>query len=162
MSNYLSVSRLSELELPDIGSVWLSIKLPNSHNATIIFGIYYRPPGQTLEQRTDFIASFTKSVETAFLLHPHLIVIAGDFNDRCNVWDSDHANSELHLDLYNTNTSLNLTQVVHSPTCVSPNNESLLDLIFTDAPTFIRNVQVVQKFKMAAEFNMATKNHVTP
>ena len=103
----------------------------------ILIGTYYRPPGQTSEVKQSFLNYFSISVERALKRKPFLLLIVGDFNDRCLTWHSSHENSELQLNLYNTIQSFNLVQVIDTPTRLSSITKSLLDLMITDSPALV-------------------------
>ena len=57
--------------------------------------VCYRPPGQSVSQVDTFVDSFYDSVSLAAANNNSSLILLGDFNDRCQSWDSDHNNSEL-------------------------------------------------------------------
>ena len=67
------------------------------------------------------------------------VVLMGDFNDRCTSWDSDHSESELGRRFVNLIDSLNMFQLIRSPT----RNANLLDLLITDSPGYFTDVDIM-------------------
>ena len=67
----------------------------------------------------------------------------GDVNDRCSEWEPDHKDSELKLDLYNFLSTNYLFQMVREPTRITGTCESLLDLVITDAPSYVSDCEVL-------------------
>ena len=65
------------------------------------------------------------SIENALFARPRTLIVAGDFNDRCTDWESNHVSSELGNNLLNLSNALNLTQFVHSLTRIVPGSESI-------------------------------------
>lgn len=72
------------------------------------------------------------------------VIVMGDFNDRCTVWDDDHSHSELGDKLRNLSSAMGFNQLITIPTHI--NNEGkpdhILDLIFTNCPEKISNTNV--------------------
>ena len=104
-----------------------------------VTGFVPLPPGQTSEVKQSFLNYFSITVERALKRKPFLLLIVGDFNDRCLTWHSSHENCELQLNLYNTIQSFNLVQFIDNPTRLSSITNSLLDLIITDSQALVED-----------------------
>ena len=72
-----------------------------------------------------------------------VILILGDFNDRCVFWDDKHPTSELGTRLLDCTNSLNMFQLVSQPTRYTKDHAHILDLIFTDSPGVVGSVEVL-------------------
>jgi hypothetical protein len=70
------------------------------------------------------------------------ILLFGDFNDTCSVWELDHNASDLGLKLYDLINSTDLHQMVHEPTHIDPPAANILDLLITDSPGYIINQNI--------------------
>jgi hypothetical protein len=82
------------------------------------------------------------SLDLVFAQNPETIVLLGDLNDTCQVWESDHSKSELGLKLYDYINNHDLHQLIKTPTHISPYypyTANILDLIITDSPGYIVN-----------------------
>ena len=124
------ITRLFDIEPVDLELMWLQLKV---NFKTIIFGVCYRQPNATRDEATNFITNLSTSLEQALYLNPDCLVLLGDFNDTCTIWDSPHTNSELGNGLVNLLASLDLFQIVTEST----RKDHILDLIITDSPGFI-------------------------
>ncbi len=130
----------TDLEKPDTEVLWVELRLKDKR---VLFGTAYRPPGATALQVDSFIDSFGNQVEAAMNDNPDALIIVGDFNDRCIHWEDRHEKSEMGLKFYNYLNDVNLFQLVDEPTRITDNSASLLDLIITDSPGFIDNLNVL-------------------
>lgn len=136
VSSKLNATRIYRLESKSVESVWLSVDVLDKR---VLLGTYYRPPGQTSHDKELFLQQLSSSVELAIQLKPSVLMLAGDFNDRCTDWNSDHDQSELGLQLYNLFQLFNLYQMIDSPTRFTPatGTNTLLDLLVTDSPRLV-------------------------
>ncbi len=75
--------------------------------------------------------------------NPDALIMVGDFNDRCVHWDDRHDRSEMGLKFYNYLNDVNLYQLIDEPTRITEDSASLLDLIITDSPGYIDNLNVL-------------------
>ena len=132
---------LTSSELPpDCSNIWLKLYFENS---TKLLGTYYRPPGQSAQNRDLFLncLSYVYSLTKAFELNATTVLITGDFNDRCTEWHSDHSASDLRL--YNLAERYGLLQLVKYPTRITDTTSSLLDLILTDSSDLVEKVSIL-------------------
>ena len=118
----------------DIESIWIETELSNKK---IIIGTFYRPPNQTLNEIDNFLALFQESIDDTLLDKAESLIITGDFNDRCEKWDENHAQSDLSNKLVDILNASNLYQIIKEPTRITTNTSNLLDLIITDSPGYI-------------------------
>jgi hypothetical protein len=129
--------RAKELEFPHTDLLWVELRL---NHKKILVGSCYRPPGQTQEEVASFMSDLEDSLELAFQQKPESVFLLGDLNDTCTVWDSDHHNSELGLKLYDYINSHDLHQLISTPTHILPHSANILDLIITDSPGYVINL----------------------
>ena len=134
-----SCSRRPDLESPDLEILWAEIKL---NGFTLIVGVCYRQPNQKADVNDLFIDSLENTLSSIHVKGNQVIALLGDFNDRCQIWDSDHKDSELGLKLYRLVQSLNFSQLITKPT----RRNNILDLLITDSPNYFMNVDVMPSF----------------
>ena len=108
----------------------------------MIFGVCYRPPNKDPIKIDFFINSLYASFDIIGERHDHPFILQGDFNDRCQSWESNHDDSEIGLKLYDLLNSFNLSQIIVEPT----RGINLLDLIITNKPNFILDHKVCDPF----------------
>ena len=129
VSNNISVSRVPELEQHDIECIWLLITLKGTK---LLLGTFYRAPGANAAKVNYYLSSFSDMIDKVTRHKPSNVIITGDFNDRC----------QLGLQLYNLLNSHNLVQVIDKPT----RHSNLLDLMITDSPAFVRDLEYGLQF----------------
>ena len=78
-----------------------------------------------------FLTKLQDSIDTVKLDD---VLILGDFNDKCYKWSDNHIAGKLGNKLVELSESRNVDQIIKEPTRYNDNSESLLDLIFCDAP----------------------------
>jgi exonuclease III len=131
--------RADELEFAGIDLLWVEIHL---NYKKILVGACYRPPGQSADEVATFMSLLEDSLDLAFIQNPESIILMGDLNDTCKVWDSDHSKSELGLKLYDYINNHDLHQLIRNPTHILPYypfTANILDLLITDSPGYIVN-----------------------
>jgi len=104
-----------------------------------VFGVCYRPPNQSAADREDFLLSLAGQLDIILGASGQSCFLMGDYNDACEVWESDHANSELGLKLYNLIKENCLVQLITKPT----RGNNILDLLITDCPEFVSEYGVL-------------------
>ena len=124
----------------DCSHLWVEIYL---NHFKLLIGTYYRPPGQSAVNRDAFIDSLSYSIAKAVESNCTVIFITGDFNDRCEEWNSSHSESELVTRLVNLIQSSGLSQLVNTPTRITDTSRSLLDLFITDCPNIINDITLL-------------------
>ena len=92
VTDNIVTTRLKDLEPPDIDLLWFELSLQNK---TVILGVGYRPPGQSTEEVDQFLDQYQTSLNAVLARNSESVLIVGDFNDRCTIWDSNHVHSEL-------------------------------------------------------------------
>jgi exonuclease III len=140
ISDYLPNRRADEYEKEEIELLWVEITLGVKK---IIVGSCYRPPGQSADEVEVFITKFQESIDQVLMHNYESILIFGDFNDTCNIWESDHHASDLGLKFYDLINSSDLHQMVHEPTRIDPPAANILDLLITDSPGYIINQKLL-------------------
>ena len=108
-------------------------------NYKVLIGVCYRPPNGTANDIELFITGL-ENVFNLIIGHSKIIVVLlGDFNDRCKSCINDHSTSELGHKLVNLINHFNLSQLIYKPT----RNEDILDLIIIDSPGFFTDVDIL-------------------
>ena len=138
VSNSFPVTRLDELDQDNAEILWLKL---NIDNKIVYFGVCYRPPGQTNQEKTEFLDILESHLDQLLPLcnHNKSLILTGDFNDKTTDWHSPHYDSELGSDLYNLFNSFYLSQLIDEPT----RNGNLLDLLITSNPRLVTNSGVI-------------------
>ena len=103
----------------------------------ILFCTCYRPPGQDAASIDIFMNELQNSIDLALQSNPDVILLTGDFNDRCVYWNETHPTSELKEKLRDLVTNNNFFQMINEPTHFTSNSAYLLDLIITDSPGYV-------------------------
>ncbi len=129
-----------DLSLPNVEMLWLEIKVKNKR---IMFGTYYRAPGASAMVVDEFVSSIDQTLDKVLNENPDMVVLLGDFNDKCMSWDGDHSDSEMGYKFYNCINDRNLFQMVEEPTRITESCSSLLDPIITDSPGYLDNVSTL-------------------
>jgi hypothetical protein len=129
--------RLKDLEPADIDLMWIEL---NMSNKKVIVGVGYRPPKQNRAEVDQFMDQFATSLNKVMDRGAESIIVLGDFNDTCLIWDSVHTNSDLKNDFYDLISISDMVQLVSEPTHFSDTSESLIDLIITDSPGYVSKV----------------------
>ena len=132
----LPCTHRADLESANSECLWVEFRLKYG---LVLLGVYYRPPGQYAADRDLFIDELDLSITKALECNPKTLIITGDFNDRCQSWNTDHSDSDLGLRLVNILSQNNLFQLINEPTRVNNVSESLLDLMITDSPGYVLN-----------------------
>ena len=102
----------------------LFIDLNSKHNKKMVFGVVYRPPGQSEVNFIDDFAAVLSKINTS----SHSCFIMGDFNlDLMKIGSNSHVDN--FLDVLH---SYSLYPIIESPTRVTSSSASLLDNIFTN------------------------------
>ena len=108
-------------------------------NYKVLIGVCYRPSNGTANDIELFITG-PENVFNLIVGHSKIIVVLlGDFNDRCKSCINNHSTSELGHKLVNLLNHFNLSQLIYKPT----RNENSLDLIITDSPGFFTDVDIL-------------------
>ena len=84
-----------------------------------------------------FCRLLENSIENVKLICPDIIVLLGDFNDRCTDWNMPHTQSETGDKLSTLLLQSNLYQIIYEPTRYFSNQPAILDLLITDCPHLI-------------------------
>ena len=108
----------------------------------IFFTVLYRNPADKadspeFEKFTSNIEILAKDIK---LENPSVMLFAGDFNAHSESWWSGGNSNKEGLELENTFSDLDLTQLITEPTNFRKNcNPSSIDLFLTDQPNLITN-----------------------
>ena len=132
----LNFRRLHDLEVGNSEIMWVQINWPNF---CLLFGVCYRPPGQNSTDKLLFMSNLEQSLIMANSYLPNSVILVGDFNDPCVVWDSAHPLSDLGNNLVSLTNSLGLSQLIHEPT----RGNVILDLLFTSTPDLFVSTSVL-------------------
>jgi hypothetical protein len=136
----LVAKRLDEVEPVDIDLMWVEIRLSGKK---VIVGFGYRPPKQSRAVADIFLEQFRASLASVMALGSAAILIMGDFNDHCLKWDGSHEGSDLGNDFYELINMADMVQLVTEPTHITSRSKSLIDLIITDSPGYIKSIDLL-------------------
>ncbi|MFZ2539900.1 MAG: reverse transcriptase domain-containing protein [Oscillospiraceae bacterium] len=125
-----------DLEYKNLEIIWIEVHLKK---LKILFGVCYRPPGQSAADIQNFLNGLEYSFFNAGLEQFETVILTGDFNDPALLWDKNHFLSDLKNDLLNLTKSFNFDQLIKKPT----RGKVILDLIFTNKPDIIINTKVL-------------------
>jgi hypothetical protein len=112
-------------------------------NKKVIVGVGYRPPTPSRQDIDTFLEQFRHSLNSVLTLGAESVILLGDFNDRCTVWDSTHDLSQLGNDFYDLLNFFDMTQLVTECTYFTSHSESLIDLVLTDSPGYVQSVDLL-------------------
>ncbi len=140
IKEHIGAIHRTDLERPETEILWVEVILQSKK---VMVGIGYRPPGMTSLEIDSFLEALNDQFDNVQNEHPDSIILLGDFNDRCVHWEDRHSSSEMGLKFYNFVKDRNLFQLVDEPTRITDTTDSLLDLIITDSPGFIDNVNTL-------------------
>lgn len=132
--NSLSCIRRFDLEVGNTEMLWIQLNL---NNKRVMMCVCYRPPGQCAAKIQDFLTDLQTSIDLAISTLSDSIIITGDLNDRCIMWDDDRPVSELNTQLRDLVLLNNMYQIITEPTHYTDHSAYLLDIIITDSPGFI-------------------------
>ena len=82
-------------------------------NKCILFGVCYRPLGQSVLEAAGFLEKLEFSLVLATNKSFDSIILVGDFNDTCTIWNSRHVNSELQNNLVDLTLAYSLKQLIN-------------------------------------------------
>ena len=126
--------RRADLEPAQTEMLCIEIKYGQS---IVIFCTCYRPPGQNVEQVNEFFNELQQCIDSFLRLRPDCIILVGDFNDRCVVFDEDHVNSELGNRLRDMVIGNNFYQLINDATHYTERSAYILDLVIVDCPGYV-------------------------
>ena len=126
INEHVSFKRLTRYEEYGIECVWLEVKMKKS--SPILVGFLYRNPSEP----ANWVDKFVCMMDSVWLESKEIILM-GDFNI-----DLSKANK-----LWTETFSLfNLSQIIDSPTRVTPSSRTLIDHIYSSTPSHIQEVCV--------------------
>ena len=126
----LQTKRRFDLEQNDIEIIWIETHIGDRK---FLISSCYRPPGQNLNKVNNFLELLQLSLESAIDENPTSVLLLGDLNDRCTVWNSTHPHSELKDKLVILTNSLNFSQLINDPT----RGNNILDILLTNTPDLL-------------------------
>ena len=128
--------RLPELDCPNEEWIWTKTKI---HGEIFITCALYLPPNLTNDRLETFINNLTDSITSAQRIPNATIIVLGDFNTG-NIYltngESHSGITQFDRRLKDAIESLNLTQLICTPTRVTEASSNLRDLVL------INNVQM--------------------
>ena len=139
--NYISCTRICELELEDVEWVWVKIRV--KCHAILICCVYF-PPNKGSDDFRNFLDKLSDSVIRAQQYVPSLLIILGDFNVG-NVYlrpeFTNHSGiTSLDVLFKDTVHCLDMKQLISEPTRISGTVANLRDLILvSDTQNIIRH-----------------------
>ena len=116
-----------DLDIPLLEAVWVETKIAQE---TLLIGSFYRPPNADASYWQLIDDAFEKAGNT-----PHKYIVLGDFNINCS-----NNIPPILQDIMNKN---NLKQFISTPTRVTQNTSTLIDLLFTPCLDIIKTTDVL-------------------
>ena len=86
---------MSALHIDGIEMLWVEAYF---NGQIIVFGVCYRPLNQTAIELSVFLDGMYATFDTILRFSNAKFVLLGDFNDRCQTWNSDHRDSIVNWD----------------------------------------------------------------
>ena len=124
---HLLVKRRSDLEVEDMELIWVEVA---SQHKNLLCGAFYKPP-RTSRSFWDVFEDLLREVKRQF---EGTVILIGDSNvdqaKKGNVLEEICADSDF-------------TQLVDQPTRYGENSATILDVVLTSGPDFIKNVEVL-------------------
>ena len=131
IKNNICYQRRQDIEYEYIENIWIQI---NSLKNKFLLGVFYRPPGTTV----DYWDSFETCLEKATDQNSDIIVM-GDLNHDMNIISNENKlNRILHR--------FNIENMITEPTRIMDKSQTCLDLILTNHSSIIMNTEVLPPF----------------
>ena len=150
--NDISAHRLTELECPS--EEWISTKT-KINGETILTCALYLPPNLTHDRLENFIDNLIESITLAQRFSDATIVVLGDFNTGNIYLPSNVPHSgvtSFDTRLKDSLETLNLTQLISTPTRQTDTSSNLRDLVITNNPQMIIESGVLPPFSNIDHF----------
>lgn len=126
-------NRRCDLEQDDIECLWFEILFPKTKR--FLIGIIYRPPDSSKYLPADFNCKFESMLSTLSAENRECVLL-GDMN--CNYL----VNSD-HKELKSILVSFGLKQLVKSPTRITKESKTLIDVICSTEPFNLNSIKVI-------------------
>ena len=150
----LAVKRLKNFELEGEDWVWAKVSV---NGKSIIIWSLYLPPGLTVDRLEEFNSRFIESIALANSLSPLGIFILGDLNtgiiflkstpNMTPRGDASHSGiTPFDIKLSHTLDTLELTQLITSPTRITDTVANLRDLAITDNTDMVTDTGTLSSF----------------
>ena len=127
-ANYLGLTRMTELEVPELEAMWVKVKAGNN---IVLLCICYRPPNS----KPDFWLNLQASIDLAKQTGIGKILITGDLNADPNTRDGNL----LKLLTLSNNFEIH----VKEPTRFTPQTSSILDQFISNLKHLLKNIEVL-------------------
>ena len=155
----LPLIRLNDLELEGEEWIWAMVR---TKNCSIIFCVTYLPPDLPNAKQQDFIDRLTEGVTLAQAYNPTCIFLTGDFNTGNIYLPSQTVNrnsgtTPFDYRLEDTAQTLDLKQLITSPTRIDENVHNLRDLIFVNNTAIIQESGTLSPFLSLDHFPIYVK-----
>ena len=132
MKNNIVYRRRNDLETQDIKLLCLEIMSQNSKS--IITCVLSRPPNSSKHLSKSFLETFDKQLSNIIRENKEVIIV-GDIN--FNYLDQSNGK---HKELLSLN---GFVQVVNGPTRITPNSDTLIDVILTSKPENVCDIKII-------------------
>ena len=133
ISSSIPFQRRLDLKLEDIECIWIELLFPKSKG--FLVGIIYRPPDSSKHLSVNFNCKFESMVSSVSAENKECI-LTGDIN--CNyLVSSDHKEIKSILAFFG------LKQLITSPTRITRESKTLIDVICSNEPHNISTVKVI-------------------
>ena len=133
ISSSIPFQRRLDLELEDIECIWIELLFPKSKG--FLVGIIYRPPDSSKHLSVNFNCKF-ESMVSSVSAEKKECILTGDIN--CNYLVSSD-----HKEIKSTLAYFGLKQLITSPTRITRESKTLIDVICSNEPHNISTVKVI-------------------
>ena len=133
VKNNIVYWRRNDLETQDIELLCLEIMSQNSKS--MITCVLYRPPNSSKHWSKSFLEIFDKQLSNIIRENKEVIIV-GDINFNY----LDESNGKQFKELLSLN---GFVQAVNGPTRITPNSETLIDVILTSKPENVCDIKII-------------------
>lgn len=129
-------------DLMDGSNSYVWFKFTNNHSI-LNFGVYYRSPSQSPDERRQFFHDFKDTVRKVNQTVDSSILAVGDFNAKHSSWCPTDTTTTPGRELKCILDEIFLEQLIGEPTRIRADCSSCIDIALTDSPGLISNYEVL-------------------
>ena len=125
--------RRHDLEWNDLECIWIEIIFPKTKG--FLVGVIYKPPDSSNHLSENFEEKLNEMLETVMAENKECILM-GDMN--CNYLERSE-----HKEVKSIISNNGLKQLIKSPTRITNNSKTLIDVIYSNEPEKINSIKVI-------------------
>ena len=131
VKNNIHFKRRTDIEQRYLENIWIQV---STLNKQFLLGLFYRPPGSTV----DYWDSFENCLDVAMEQNLDLIVM-GDFNQNMTAKDNPNRLDRILC-------KFDLKNLITEPTRITDTSQTCIDLILTNHTSIIENTDILPPF----------------